>query len=208
MAQIVVPDEHLPSGTSQISTITELSENVGDDIEKKSSEDVTSSSLEQLGGNKNEIQTKVQETKSFENSSSFSSTDTNCNLEKGRKRYISESSLSDFDVKPHPSKMRKMALPESDQPLSQSQTSDLGSEISSTSFISSINEKSNTIDGNSQNSELCIFCNDAPKDAIFLHSNVAHQCCCYRCAKRTIKTRKRCPICNVTVNKVFRVIKS
>ncbi|XP_018571357.1 uncharacterized protein LOC108911025 isoform X2 [Anoplophora glabripennis] len=213
MAQIVLPDS-LPSGTSQISTITELSENAEDDIEKKSSEDVTSSSLEQIGGNNNESQTRVQETKVSESSSSFSSTNTNRNVGKGRKRYLSESSLSDFDVKPHASKVCKIALPENDQPLSQSQTSDLGSEIGSTSFISSITEKSNTTDGEglkgngSENTELCIFCNDAPKDAIFLHSKVAHQCCCYRCAKRTIKTRKRCPICNVAVSKVFRVIKS
>lgn len=209
-----MPEKHLASGTSKISTITELNENVVDDTEKSSSEGVTSSSLEPIAGNNSKSQSSVQETKGSENSSSFSSTDTNCNVKRGRKRNLSESSLSDFESKPHQTKVPKITLSETDQQFSQSQTSDLGSEISSSSFISSVIEKSNATDSegmktsNSENSELCIFCHDAPKDAIFLHAKVAHQCCCYRCAKRTIKTRKRCPICNVTVNKVFRVIKS
>lgn len=70
-------------------------------------------------------------------------------------------------------------------------------------------DSSNTISSgkltSSDNSELCIFCNNAPKDSIFLHTNIAHQCCCYKCAKRTLQTIKRCPICNRSVNKVVKI---
>ncbi|KAG5891955.1 hypothetical protein JTB14_002227 [Gonioctena quinquepunctata] len=111
-----------------------------------------------------------------------------------RKRQASESSLSDFDIK----KMKHSQ----EKPITLSQTSDLGSEISTTSFSSSTTEKS------SESSELCIFCNNAPKDSIFLHTNIAHQCCCYKCAKRTLHTIKRCPICNRPVNKVVRIFTS
>ncbi|KAJ8964730.1 hypothetical protein NQ317_017620 [Molorchus minor] len=41
------------------------------------------------------------------------------------------------------------------------------------------------------NTELCILCNVLLKDAIFLHSKVAHQCCCYKCAKAYPKVNKR-----------------
>lgn len=211
--QIVMQQKHPTSGTSKISTKSELNENVEDDIEKRSSEGVVSSSIDPIADNKIESQTSIQETKGSENSSSFSSANTNCNVKTGRKRHLSESSLSDFDLMPHQTKIPKIMISDTDQ-FSQSQKSDLGSDVGSSSFISSVTEKSNVTDSenlktsNSENSELCMFCQNAPKDAIFLHTKVAHQCCCYKCAKRTIKTRKRCPICNVTVNKVYRVIKS
>ncbi|KAL1500870.1 hypothetical protein ABEB36_006295 [Hypothenemus hampei] len=53
--------------------------------------------------------------------------------------------------------------------------------------------------------ELCMFCNNAPKDSIFLHGNKAHLCCCYSCAKKTFKSFRRCPICNGVVNKVIKI---
>lgn len=155
-------------------------------------------------------------------SGSFSSNDLGFS-KNNRKRYISESSLSDFEIK-------KPKLDEK----SSSQTSDLGSEISTSSFSSSQIEaeklparkrelsdakvakttdtvgKSTTppMQNEKENSELCIICNNAPKDSIFLHTNMAHQCCCYRCAKRTLHTIKRCPICNRSVNKVVKIYTS
>ncbi|KAJ8955779.1 hypothetical protein NQ314_006846 [Rhamnusium bicolor] len=208
--QIVVPDQHLTPGTSQISTITETNETVKDDNETKvSCEDITSSDIKRIIGNNEEKCKTVQNMKKSESTST--STDIHCSSKQGRKRHLSESSLSDFD--PKKPKIADVKQSNDEKQLSLSQTSDLGSEISSSSFISSLIEKSSTDnDGlknsTSDNSELCIFCNDAPKDAIFLHTKVAHQCCCYKCAKRTLKAIKRCPICNCTVNKVFRVIKS
>ncbi|CAH1173509.1 unnamed protein product [Phaedon cochleariae] len=113
-----------------------------------------------------------------------------------RKRDLSESSLSDFEIV-------KKSKPQRPKTLALSQSSELGSEASASSFSSTTTEKST-----SDTSELCIFCNSAPKDSIFLHTNVAHQCCCYRCAKRTLHTIKRCPICNRSVNKVVRIFTS
>ncbi|XP_066256842.1 E3 ubiquitin-protein ligase Mdm2-like isoform X3 [Euwallacea similis] len=133
-----------------------------------------------------------------------------------RKRQSSESSLSDVDIikKPKP----------------EQHTSDLGSEISSTSSFTSTmlniggdtgetsgvssNKPSPTSslignsEGSASESELCIFCNSAPKNSIFLHTNIAHRCCCYPCAKKTLKSTKRCPICNLSVNKVVRIFTS
>lgn len=149
-------------------------------------------------------------------SGSFSSVDSSFS-KNNRKRYISESSLSDYEIK-------KPKLDEK----SSSQTSDLGSEISSTSTsLHSEKEKRQEDDPSSEaskktagkstalptqnekeSSELCIICNNAPKDSIFLHTNMAHQCCCYRCAKRTLYTIKRCPICNRSVNKVVKIYTS
>ncbi|XP_076253591.1 uncharacterized protein LOC143192005 isoform X2 [Rhynchophorus ferrugineus] len=83
---------------------------------------------------------------------------------------------------------------------------------SATSSFSS--ESSGFSSGSSQErvsepeSALCIFCHSAPKDSIFLHTNIAHHCCCYKCAKFILRTRKRCPICNVAVNKVVKIFSS
>lgn len=133
-----------------------------------------------------------------------------------RKRQSSESSLSDYEVK-----KPKIANPKP-------KSSDLGSEVSSSltekSSLSSetsgfVSEKersssslvttsSNFVSSDKTESELCMFCNSAPKDSIFLHTNIAHRCCCYKCAKKTLKTIKRCPICNRSVNKVVRIFTS
>lgn len=138
-----------------------------------------------------------------------------------RKRQSSESSLSDFEVK----KPKIDPKPES--------SSDLCSEVSSTSSLpttltdkssfssetsgfvsgqeksnSTSLEKSSSFGSDKSETELCMFCNNAPKDSIFLHTNIAHRCCCYRCAKKTLKTIKRCPICNRSVNKVVKIFTS
>ncbi|CAG9832934.1 unnamed protein product [Diabrotica balteata] len=66
---------------------------------------------------------------------------------------------------------------------------------------------SNSFESVQSSSELCIMCNIAPKDSIFLHTNIGHQCCCYKCAKRTLHAIKRCPICNRSVNKIVKIYK-
>lgn len=53
--------------------------------------------------------------------------------------------------------------------------------------------------------ELCILCNNGPKNSIFLHGNKAHMCCCYKCAIKTWKASKRCPICSCKVKNVVKV---
>lgn len=53
--------------------------------------------------------------------------------------------------------------------------------------------------------ELCIMCNENPKNSIFLHGRIAHMCCCYKCAMRTWGMNKRCPVCNCKVRNVVKV---
>lgn len=157
------------------------------------------------------------------------------NMGNNRKRQISESSLSDFEVK-----KPKVEVKVEEKSVSLSQTSDLDTETSA-SPVPRLSIKNETVTVNEskvkinsteklkttalenktsfvekekhtpfekENSELCIFCNNAPKDSIFLHTNIAHQCCCYKCAKRTLNTIKRCPICNRSVNKVVKIYTS
>ncbi|KAL1487754.1 hypothetical protein ABEB36_015589 [Hypothenemus hampei] len=106
-------------------------------------------------------------------------------------------------------------------------SSDIGSEASLSSFastqgLSMCSESSGYISGKSSETiekrstynlektenDICMFCYSAPKDSIFLHTNIAHRCCCYNCAKKTLKMGKRCPICNRTVNKVVKIFTS
>ncbi|XP_050314225.1 uncharacterized protein LOC126748802 isoform X2 [Anthonomus grandis grandis] len=134
-----------------------------------------------------------------------------------RNRTSSESSLSEHET---PKKLKA-----SESQGSEQHTSDLGSEASSSvlNSFSSVGSNSSSSGFFSENNlpvmqnrssgfgsdksdpELCIFCNNAPKNSIFLHTNIAHCCCCYPCAKKTLKSIKRCPICNGTVNKVLRI---
>lgn len=79
--------------------------------------------------------------------------------------------------------------------------------------IESINNKNESlestakgaIDINSELKDLCMMCTTEKKDGIFLHGSSAHSCCCYRCAVKTWKTTKRCPICNRRVSNVVKL---
>lgn len=190
MSDFLFASEHLKTGTSDMpssSSSAKISRKPSIDDQSKSAESVSSTEVVTIKNN--------------------------------RKRYISESSLSDFEIKK--------------PKLEQKPSSDLGSEIVSSSHTSPHKGKEKPSDhvednpdvaqsttdlvgksaappmqNEKENSELCIICNNAPKDSIFLHTNIAHQCCCYRCAKRTLYTIKRCPICNRSVNKVVKIYTS
>lgn len=55
-------------------------------------------------------------------------------------------------------------------------------------------------------SALCIMCDKAPKNGLFVHMYVAHACCCYSCALKVWKTTKKCPTCNLPACKVIKLI--
>ncbi|XP_057667917.1 E3 ubiquitin-protein ligase Mdm2-like [Diorhabda carinulata] len=116
-----------------------------------------------------------------------------------RKRQASESSLSDFDVK-----KRKLSSPSNENSVIKSDEN-IKFEISQNENAAVTSENDQLSNQTSETSELCIICNGAPKNSIFIHTNIAHQCCCYKCAKRTLRTTKRCPICNRYVNKVLKL---
>ncbi|XP_063993568.1 E3 ubiquitin-protein ligase Mdm2-like [Diachasmimorpha longicaudata] len=54
-------------------------------------------------------------------------------------------------------------------------------------------------------SKFCNMCTVNPKDGVFVHGKASHICCCYRCAVKTWKTTKYCPICNRKVTNVLKV---
>lgn len=51
--------------------------------------------------------------------------------------------------------------------------------------------------------EMCIMCNERPKNGIFLHSTGGHMCCCYKCAVKYWNKSKRCAYCNLKVRNVL-----
>lgn len=215
-ALIVLSQDSGIGSSQEMSSLPECLDLLNEDL-KSGMSDISSST----SSNSRKLRNSSKD-EQLKSSSSYSSTEFTSS-KSNRKRYISESSLSDFEIK----------KPRIDEKLPSSQTSDLGSEVSTSSFGSyhsesqkSSTEKDDCVDvtkasgesvgkstvppsqNEKENSELCIICNNAPKDSIFLHTNIAHQCCCYRCAKRTLHTIKRCPICNRSVNKVVKIYTS
>ncbi|CAH1390356.1 unnamed protein product [Nezara viridula] len=54
--------------------------------------------------------------------------------------------------------------------------------------------------------ELCGTCLVRSKDGGYVHNNIVHVYSCYKCSVRTVKQIGRCPICNLRVRQVCRVI--
>lgn len=185
---IAIPVDHLKTGTSNMS-----------------SSSLTTQSI-----------TKHQPPKS---SSNFSNGEIMSITKNSRKRYISESSLSDFEIK-KPKLEEKPSGRDTDvvvvggssqeekQDITKNEDSVSSTVTSSTESVGKSQSASQSNQIEKENSELCIMCKNAPKDSIFLHTNIAHQCCCYKCAKRTLYTYKRCPICNRSVNKIVKIYTS
>ncbi|XP_030751667.1 E3 ubiquitin-protein ligase Mdm2-like isoform X2 [Sitophilus oryzae] len=136
----------------------------------------------------------------------------------GRKRLRSESTSDDSGTESSkkPKTARDLGYTSSSTPSIGEKSSLSAFPVDKSSFSS---ESSGFSSGASQErasgsefdrseAELCMFCNSAPKDSIFLHTNIAHRCCCYDCAKKTMKSIKRCPICNRSVNKVVKIFTS
>ncbi|KAF2358482.1 Zinc finger RanBP2-type [Trinorchestia longiramus] len=52
---------------------------------------------------------------------------------------------------------------------------------------------------------LCIMCQDRPKDAVIIHGKISHQATCYQCAKTISDRKQRCPVCR---RKILRIAKN
>ncbi|CAH1954541.1 unnamed protein product [Acanthoscelides obtectus] len=204
--QIVVPESHLKTGTSSPSTVTteEKTEYKAEVLlnpatKRKRCESESSLSDFEVKKPRRKLRKSLSDGETDSNTAKVSPL---VDFEEKRKQlgknYPKNLSVTGILRKPFVTDPK--ALPTEEKPLSLSQTSDLGSEVS-TSSCSSTSASTTS----SSKEELCIFCNSAPKDSIFLHTNIAHQCCCYKCAKRTLRTIKRCPICNRSVNKVVKI---
>ena len=57
-----------------------------------------------------------------------------------------------------------------------------------------------------QSREECRFCFRIMDPAVLVHGKIAHQACCYPCAKRLMRERKPCPLCRRKVEKICRLI--
>jgi len=56
------------------------------------------------------------------------------------------------------------------------------------------------------NENLCNICLIMPKNAVFNHGKIGHIYCCYPCAKRLKKKSDKCPICNLKVKFITKMI--
>lgn len=109
-----------------------------------------------------------------------------------RKRQLSESSLSDLsEIEAKRPRREKSKSP------SKEIVAKLPENLSDSGLLQEAGKK-----------DMCTFCNVTQQNAIFLHGSIAHMCCCYKCAMRTWRTIKRCPICNRKVNNVVKVFKN
>lgn len=53
---------------------------------------------------------------------------------------------------------------------------------------------------------LCSICFKKPQNGLFNHGKISHICFCYTCAKEFKKKNDRCPVCNVKVTSVNKMI--
>lgn len=68
------------------------------------------------------------------------------------------------------------------------------------------NEKTNNSKKLELTKNLCNICLVMPKNGIFNHGKVGHIFSCYQCAKHIWRTSNRCPVCNVKVQFVTKMI--
>jgi len=53
---------------------------------------------------------------------------------------------------------------------------------------------------------ICSICYIMPKNGAFNHGKIAHIYCCYSCAKKLFRKSNKCPLCNLTVKFVTKII--
>lgn len=56
--------------------------------------------------------------------------------------------------------------------------------------------------GGSDSRAICDICCVRPKDACLIHGRIAHQVCCYTCAKKMYKKNRKCPYCRIKIEKI------
>ena len=54
--------------------------------------------------------------------------------------------------------------------------------------------------------DLCMFCQERPRNATFIHGRLGHQVGCYPCTKRCWRTQANCPVCKRRVEKIIKTI--
>jgi len=57
-----------------------------------------------------------------------------------------------------------------------------------------------------RNENLCNICLIMPKNGVFNHGKIGHIYCCYPCAKQLRRKSDKCPICNLKVRFITKLI--
>lgn len=79
--------------------------------------------------------------------------------------------------------------------FSQKETS--GSEHIKNNFIEETHKKSE---------DLCNICFMMPRNGVFNHGKISHIYCCYLCAKKVQRKFNKCPICNLKLKFVTKIV--
>lgn len=66
-------------------------------------------------------------------------------------------------------------------------------------------ENSNTLMNENINN-ICNICFLMPKNGVFNHGKIGHIYCCYSCAKKLWRKSNKCPLCNVKIKFVTKMI--
>jgi len=84
-------------------------------------------------------------------------------------------------------------------------TKEKTSKISVSNDMSPIEIESNNDDAKNKD-DLCIICFFNKRNGIINHGKIGHIITCYSCAKRLWSTSNRCPLCNVKIKCVTKMI--
>ncbi|XP_022175656.1 E3 ubiquitin-protein ligase Mdm2-like isoform X2 [Myzus persicae] len=104
-----------------------------------------------------------------------------------------------FGSKPRPKTKKKCNLIEDSQKSSQS---NLQQGVSTRTKI--IENNITLMNENINN--ICNICYIMPKNGVFNHGKIGHIYCCYPCAKKLWRKSKNCPLCNVKIKFVTKMI--
>lgn len=91
--------------------------------------------------------------------------------------------------------------------VSQKSSQSLNDQTSSSLYLSQTKNNINSIpemDVNIDN--ICNICYMRPKNGVFNHGKIGHIYCCYSCAKKLWQKSNKCPLCNVKIKFVTKMI--
>lgn len=120
-----------------------------------------------------------------------------------------------FEVKPDP-KQKKIKSLNKLSNYKKEDNSNMDSQESSGSFgLSNLQLSQGKIDGSENNQimkndenikNLCNVCFIRPKNGVFNHGKTSHAYSCYPCTKNIWNTTGRCPVCNIRVKHIAKII--
>jgi len=120
-----------------------------------------------------------------------------------------------FESKPKPiigkrSKLGSLVKDSQDSGLSNSQQSLTNTQSIHCSWMKEItnlkNNENNTVAIVQKTKKLCDICLVNSKNGLFHHGKIGHVYCCYSCANEIQKQSNKCPLCNVKLKCVTKMM--